>query len=170
LRSGKCSCGSWPPFWATTGKSELLQWLFSQSTPSLFLPLLPPRSCLTPLLSAPSERSCEASHLFNQKLFLKSYSSSDSHFFNHFFDTQIFNAFIEQRSFAHGVDTRFVFFDECTEKVGERPPDVQTFLPLSGSCRPSPHVSSLVARRLRTINHLMLRVIRGGWHSDDEFW
>ncbi len=70
-----------------------------------------------PLLHAPSDRSCEASQLFNQKMFLKSSSSSDAPFFKRFFDTQIFNGFIEQRSFSHVEDTRFVFFDECTEKV-----------------------------------------------------
>ena len=71
-------------------------------------PLSPPRKCLTPLLSAPSERSRDISHLFNQKLFLKHCSSTDWPFFS---------TFIEQRSFAHAENTFFVFFDECAEKV-----------------------------------------------------
>lgn len=75
------------------------------------------RKYLTPLLSAPSERSRDISHLFNTKLFLKSCSSTEWPFFHFFFDTQIFNAFIEQRSFAHIENTSLIFFDECTEKV-----------------------------------------------------
>ena len=75
------------------------------------------RKCLIPLLSAPSERSCDASHLFDQKLFLKHCPSLEWPFFRLFFDTQIFNAFVEQLSFAHTENTSLVFFDECTEKV-----------------------------------------------------
>lgn len=75
------------------------------------------RKCLIPLLSAPSERSRDISHLFNQKLFLKNCSSVEWPFFQLFFDTQIFSAFVEQRSFAHSENTSLVFFDECAEKV-----------------------------------------------------
>lgn len=79
--------------------------------------LYPFRKCLRPLLSAPSERSHDISHLFDQQLFLKHCPTADSAFFSHFFDTQIFTAFIEQRSFAHSENAALAFFDECTEKV-----------------------------------------------------
>ena len=75
------------------------------------------RKCLRPLLSAPSERSHDISLLFDQQLFLKHSPTADSAFFSHFFDTQIFTAFIEQRSFAHTESTALAFFDECAEKV-----------------------------------------------------
>ena len=73
--------------------------------------------CLKPLLSAPCERSRDASHLFDHQLFLKHCPVAEWPFFSYFFDTQIFNAFIEQRSFAHARSTALAFFDECTEKV-----------------------------------------------------
>ena len=78
------------------------------------------RKCLRPLLSAPSERSHDISLLFDQQLFLKHSPTADSAFFSHFFDTQIFTAFIEQRSFAHTENTALAFFDECAEKVHVR--------------------------------------------------
>ena len=58
--------------------------------------------------------------LFDQKAFLKLCPSSDVPFFQYLFDTQIFTAFIEQRSFAHSESSALAFFDECTEKVRRR--------------------------------------------------
>ena len=76
------------------------------------------RQCLRPLLSAPSERSRDATSLFDQQQFLQHRPTGECPFFKYLFDTQIFNAFIEQRSFAHAESTALAFFDECTEKVG----------------------------------------------------
>ena len=77
------------------------------------------RKCLRPLLSAPSERSHDLSLLFDQDQFLKHRPSAEWLFFSHFFDTQIFTAFIEQRSFSHTDDNSLAYFDECAEKVGQ---------------------------------------------------
>ncbi len=77
------------------------------------------RVCLRPLLSAPSERSWDTSFLFDHHKFLKLCPKAEDPFFSYLFDTQIFTAFVEQRSFAHSESTALVFFDECTEKVSD---------------------------------------------------
>ena len=79
------------------------------------------RMCLRPLLSAPSDRSWDASYLFDQQLFLKHCPTAEWPFFQYLFDTQVFTSFIEQRSFAHAESTALAFFDECTEKVRTAP-------------------------------------------------
>ena len=63
---------------------------------------------------------CPLGAVIDQQLFLKHNPSADSAFFTHFFDTQIFTAFIEQQSFAHTENTALAFFDECAEKVHAR--------------------------------------------------
>ena len=96
------------------------------------------RRCLRPLLSAPSERSRDTASLFDYQLFLKHCPASEGPFYQYLFDTQIFNAFIEQRSFAHAESVSLAFFDECTEKVQGDRCFVPGFLPF-----PPPSLSFL---------------------------
>ena len=74
------------------------------------------RSCLKPLISAPSEKCRDIGRLFNYEQFLKHHPSAEQSFYRVFFDTQIFITFVDERSF--GQDTgAFAFFDECVEKL-----------------------------------------------------
>ena len=49
--------------------------------------------------------------------FLKSREKSNHKFFTNMMRTQLFNRFIEERSFVSDRDASLAFFDECTEKV-----------------------------------------------------
>ena len=82
-----------------------------------FHPVILDRMCLRPLLAAPSERSRDATLLFDQQLFLQHIPVAEWQFFRQLFDTQLFCVFVEQRSFVHAESTALAFFDECTEKV-----------------------------------------------------
>eukprot|EP00117_Sycon_ciliatum_P047411 scpid14244/ scgid0969/ C-myc promoter-binding protein; DENN domain-containing protein 4A len=77
-------------------------------------------SFLRPLVKAPSEVSTDVSQLFDLKGFQRSHPQQEHDFFSKFFDTQMFNKFIEERSFVSDIDNALVFFDECTE-IAERP-------------------------------------------------
>ena len=51
-------------------------------------------------------------------------------FFTKLFDTQLFNKFVEERSFVSANDSALVFFDECTEVVS----DSLLYFTDTGSC------------------------------------
>ena len=50
--------------------------------------------------------------------FLKTRDKANHKFFQTLLRTQLFNRFIEERSFVSDKDVSLAFFDECTEKVG----------------------------------------------------
>ena len=59
----------------------------------------------------------EQGSFFSATGFLKSREKSNQKFFTNMMRTQLFNRFIEERSFVSDRDASLAFFDECTEKV-----------------------------------------------------
>ncbi|XP_053405869.1 C-myc promoter-binding protein-like isoform X2 [Mercenaria mercenaria] len=74
---------------------------------------------LKPIENAPDLDTTNAASLFDMAGFLKSREKANHKFFQTLLRTQLFNRFIEERSFVSDKDDSLAFFDECTEKVDE---------------------------------------------------
>uniref|UniRef100_A0A8C5AVH3 DENN/MADD domain containing 4A n=1 Tax=Gadus morhua TaxID=8049 RepID=A0A8C5AVH3_GADMO len=86
------------------------------------------RSYLLPITKAPSEKTTDASSLFDHQGFLKSRDRSHHKFYSLMTKTQLFIRFIEECSFVSDKDTSLAFFDECVDKVrsgDERPEETR---------------------------------------------
>uniref|UniRef100_A0A8C9ZQC1 DENN/MADD domain containing 4A n=1 Tax=Sander lucioperca TaxID=283035 RepID=A0A8C9ZQC1_SANLU len=75
------------------------------------------RSYLLPITQAPSEKTTDASSLFDIQGFLKSRDRSHQRFYSLVTKTQMFSRFIEECSFVSDKDASLAFFDECVDKV-----------------------------------------------------
>uniref|UniRef100_A0A671V5S0 DENN/MADD domain containing 4A n=1 Tax=Sparus aurata TaxID=8175 RepID=A0A671V5S0_SPAAU len=75
------------------------------------------RSYLLPITQAPSEKTTDASSLFDHQGFLKSRDRSHQRFYSLMTKTQMFSRFIEECSFVSDKDASLAFFDECVDKV-----------------------------------------------------
>uniref|UniRef100_A0A7N6A3U6 DENN/MADD domain containing 4A n=1 Tax=Anabas testudineus TaxID=64144 RepID=A0A7N6A3U6_ANATE len=75
------------------------------------------RSYLLPITQAPSEKTTDASSLFDIQGFLKSRDRSNQRFYSLMTKTQMFSRFIEECSFVSDKDASLAFFDECVDKV-----------------------------------------------------
>ncbi|XP_041853597.1 C-myc promoter-binding protein isoform X2 [Melanotaenia boesemani] len=75
------------------------------------------RSYLQPITQAPSEKTTDASSLFDHQGFLKSRDRSHQRFYTLMTKTQMFSRFIEECSFVSDKDASLAFFDECVEKL-----------------------------------------------------
>ncbi|XP_048118578.1 C-myc promoter-binding protein-like isoform X3 [Alosa alosa] len=79
------------------------------------------RSFLRPITQAPSEKTTDASSLFDLQGFLRSRDRSHQKFYSVMVKTQLFSRFIEECSFVSDKDASLAFFDDCVDKVdGER--------------------------------------------------
>ncbi|XP_078702887.1 C-myc promoter-binding protein-like isoform X1 [Branchiostoma floridae x Branchiostoma belcheri] len=74
------------------------------------------RHFLLPITEKPTERTTDASSLFDLQGFLRSRSTNQK-FFTQIMKTQMFIRFIEECSFVSEKDTSLAFFDECMDKV-----------------------------------------------------
>uniref|UniRef100_A0A4W3K1L4 DENN domain containing 4A n=1 Tax=Callorhinchus milii TaxID=7868 RepID=A0A4W3K1L4_CALMI len=83
------------------------------------------RSYLLPITQAPSEKATDASSLFDLQGFLKSRDRSHQKFYSLMTKTQMFIRFIEECSFVSDKDASLAFFDDCVDKVMERPDDMR---------------------------------------------
>ncbi|CAL8325291.1 unnamed protein product [Gadus morhua 'NCC'] len=85
------------------------------------------RSYLLPITKAPSEKTTDASSLFDHQGFLKSRDRSHHKFYSLMTKTQLFIRFIEECSFVSDKDTSLAFFDECVDKQvdSERPEETR---------------------------------------------
>uniref|UniRef100_A0A7N6BYW3 DENN/MADD domain containing 4A n=1 Tax=Anabas testudineus TaxID=64144 RepID=A0A7N6BYW3_ANATE len=85
------------------------------------------RSYLLPITQAPSEKTTDASSLFDIQGFLKSRDRSNQRFYSLMTKTQMFSRFIEECSFVSDKDASLAFFDECVDKTvdSERPEDTR---------------------------------------------
>uniref|UniRef100_UPI003AADB7B5 C-myc promoter-binding protein n=1 Tax=Centroberyx gerrardi TaxID=166262 RepID=UPI003AADB7B5 len=91
------------------------------------------RSYLLPITQAPSEKTTDASSLFDLQGFLKSRDRSHQRFYSLMTKTQMFIRFIEECSFVSDKDASLAFFDECVDKLfttggkmdSERPEDTR---------------------------------------------
>ncbi|XP_069019414.1 C-myc promoter-binding protein [Embiotoca jacksoni] len=91
------------------------------------------RSYLLPITQAPSEKTTDASSLFDLQGFLKSRDRSHQRFYSLMTKTQMFSRFIEECSFVSDKDASLAFFDECVDKLfttggkmdSERPEDAR---------------------------------------------
>ncbi|XP_060579637.1 C-myc promoter-binding protein-like [Ruditapes philippinarum] len=77
------------------------------------------KNYLKPIENAPDLDTTNAASLFDMTGFLKSREKANQKFFQTLLRTQLFNRFIEERSFVSDKDDSLAFFDECTEKVDE---------------------------------------------------
>uniref|UniRef100_A0A8K9XLW8 DENN domain containing 4A n=1 Tax=Oncorhynchus mykiss TaxID=8022 RepID=A0A8K9XLW8_ONCMY len=75
------------------------------------------RSYLRPITQAPSEKTTDASSLFDLQGFLKSRDRSHQKFYSLMTKTQMFIRFIEECSFVSDKDASLAFFDDCVDKV-----------------------------------------------------
>ncbi|XP_031139189.1 C-myc promoter-binding protein isoform X2 [Sander lucioperca] len=75
------------------------------------------RSYLLPITQAPSEKTTDASSLFDIQGFLKSRDRSHQRFYSLVTKTQMFSRFIEECSFVSDKDASLAFFDECVDKL-----------------------------------------------------
>ncbi|CAJ1056621.1 C-myc promoter-binding protein [Xyrichtys novacula] len=75
------------------------------------------RSYLLPITQAPSEKTTDASSLFDIQGFLKSRDRSNQRFYSLMTKTQMFSRFIEECSFVSDKDASLAFFDECVDKL-----------------------------------------------------
>ncbi|KAG7523022.1 hypothetical protein JOB18_036756 [Solea senegalensis] len=75
------------------------------------------RSYLLPITQAPSEKTTDASSLFDLQGFLKSRDRSQQRFYSLMTKTQMFSRFIEECSFVSDKDASLAFFDECVDKL-----------------------------------------------------
>ncbi|KAM8860547.1 C-myc promoter-binding protein isoform 2-T2 [Synchiropus picturatus] len=90
------------------------------------------RSYLLPITQAPSEKTTDASSLFDIQGFLKSRDRSHQRFYSLMTKTQMFSRFIEECSFVSDKDASLAYFDECVDKLftgakmdSERPEDTR---------------------------------------------
>uniref|UniRef100_A0AAQ4QKQ5 DENN/MADD domain containing 4A n=1 Tax=Gasterosteus aculeatus aculeatus TaxID=481459 RepID=A0AAQ4QKQ5_GASAC len=75
------------------------------------------RSYLLPITQAPSEKTTDASSLFDIQGFVKSRDRSHQRFYSLMTKTQMFSRFIEECSFVSDKDASLAFFDECVDKM-----------------------------------------------------
>ncbi|XP_029576353.1 C-myc promoter-binding protein isoform X3 [Salmo trutta] len=75
------------------------------------------RSFLRPITQAPSEKTTDASSLFDLQGFLKSRDRSHQKFYSLMTKTQMFIRFIEECSFVSDKDASLAFFDDCVDKL-----------------------------------------------------
>ncbi|XP_068579116.1 C-myc promoter-binding protein [Cebidichthys violaceus] len=75
------------------------------------------RSYLLPITQAPSEKTTDASSLFDIQGFVKSRDRSHQRFYSLMTKTQMFSRFIEECSFVSDKDASLAFFDECVDKL-----------------------------------------------------
>ncbi|XP_031672523.1 C-myc promoter-binding protein isoform X1 [Oncorhynchus kisutch] len=75
------------------------------------------RSYLRPITQAPSEKTTDASSLFDLQGFLKSRDRSHQKFYSLMTKTQMFTRFIEECSFVSDEDASLAFFDDCVDKL-----------------------------------------------------
>ncbi|XP_074533081.1 C-myc promoter-binding protein isoform X2 [Halichoeres trimaculatus] len=75
------------------------------------------RTYLLPITQAPSEKTTDASSLFDIQGFLKSRDRSNQRFYSLMTKTQMFSRFIEECSFVSDKDASLAFFDECVDKL-----------------------------------------------------
>ncbi|XP_037623475.1 C-myc promoter-binding protein isoform X1 [Sebastes umbrosus] len=75
------------------------------------------RSYLLPITQAPSEKTTDASSLFDIQGFIKSRDRSHQRFYSVMAKTQMFSRFIEECSFVSDKDASLAFFDECVDKL-----------------------------------------------------
>ncbi|KAG7276264.1 hypothetical protein CRUP_018646 [Coryphaenoides rupestris] len=99
------------------------------------------RSYLLPITQAPSEKTTDASSLFDHQGFLKSRDRSHHKFYSLMTKTQMFIRFIEECSFVSDKDASLAFFDECVDKLfttggkvdSERPEETNRLIDLDES-------------------------------------
>ncbi|KAL2088331.1 hypothetical protein ACEWY4_015230 [Coilia grayii] len=75
------------------------------------------RSFLRPITQAPSEKTTDASSLFDLQGFLRSRDRSHQKFYSAMVKTQLFSRFIEECSFVSDKDASLAFFDDCVDKL-----------------------------------------------------
>ncbi|XP_031424878.1 C-myc promoter-binding protein-like isoform X3 [Clupea harengus] len=75
------------------------------------------RSYLRPITQAPSEKTTDASSLFDLQGFLRSRDRSHQKFYSAMVKTQLFSRFIEECSFVSDKDASLAFFDDCVDKL-----------------------------------------------------
>uniref|UniRef100_A0A673YK32 DENN/MADD domain containing 4A n=1 Tax=Salmo trutta TaxID=8032 RepID=A0A673YK32_SALTR len=93
------------------------------------------RSYLLPITQAPSERTTDASSLFDLQGFLKSRDRSHQKFYSQMIRTQMFIRFIEECSFVSDKDASLAFFDECVDKMDSDGPEDTRLIELDESHR-----------------------------------
>ncbi|KAK7891235.1 hypothetical protein WMY93_023198 [Mugilogobius chulae] len=91
------------------------------------------RSYLLPITQAPSEKTTDASSLFDLQGFLKSRDRSHQRFYSLMMKTQMFSRFIEECSFVSDKDASLAFFDECVEKMDSEHPEDTRLIDLDES-------------------------------------
>uniref|UniRef100_A0A8C4DWM6 DENN/MADD domain containing 4A n=1 Tax=Dicentrarchus labrax TaxID=13489 RepID=A0A8C4DWM6_DICLA len=93
------------------------------------------RSYLLPITQAPSEKTTDASSLFDIQGFLKSRDRSHQRFYSLMTKTQMFSRFIEECSFVSDKDASLAFFDECVDKMDSERPEETRLIELDESHR-----------------------------------
>uniref|UniRef100_A0A671V5R4 DENN/MADD domain containing 4A n=1 Tax=Sparus aurata TaxID=8175 RepID=A0A671V5R4_SPAAU len=93
------------------------------------------RSYLLPITQAPSEKTTDASSLFDHQGFLKSRDRSHQRFYSLMTKTQMFSRFIEECSFVSDKDASLAFFDECVDKTDSERPEETRLIELDESHR-----------------------------------
>uniref|UniRef100_A0A8C9ZLR6 DENN/MADD domain containing 4A n=1 Tax=Sander lucioperca TaxID=283035 RepID=A0A8C9ZLR6_SANLU len=93
------------------------------------------RSYLLPITQAPSEKTTDASSLFDIQGFLKSRDRSHQRFYSLVTKTQMFSRFIEECSFVSDKDASLAFFDECVDKMDSERPEETRLIELDESHR-----------------------------------
>ncbi|XP_011605704.1 C-myc promoter-binding protein isoform X3 [Takifugu rubripes] len=93
------------------------------------------RSYLLPITQAPSEKTTDASSLFDLQGFLKSRDRSHQRFYSLMIKTQMFSRFIEECSFVSDKDAGLAFFDECVDKMDSERPEETRLIELDESHR-----------------------------------
>lgn len=91
------------------------------------------RSYLLPITQAPSEKTTDASSLFDLQGFLKSRDRSHLRFYSLMMKTQMFSRFIEECSFVSDKDASLAFFDECVDKMDSEHPEDTRLIELDES-------------------------------------
>lgn len=91
------------------------------------------RSYLLPITQAPSEKTTDASSLFDLQGFLKSRDRSHQRFYSLMMKTQMFSRFIEECSFVSDKDASLAFFDECVDKMDSEHPEDTRLIDLDES-------------------------------------
>ncbi|XP_075996896.1 C-myc promoter-binding protein [Genypterus blacodes] len=91
------------------------------------------RSYLLPITQAPSEKTTDATSLFDLQGFLKSRDRSHQRFYSLMIKTQMFSRFIEECSFVSDKDASLAFFDECVDKMDSERPEENRLIELDES-------------------------------------
>ncbi|KAM8890706.1 C-myc promoter-binding protein isoform 2-T2 [Spinachia spinachia] len=93
------------------------------------------RSYLLPITQAPSEKTTDASSLFDIQGFVKSRDRSHQRFYSLMTKTQMFSRFIEECSFVSDKDASLAFFDDCVDKMDSERPEETRLIELDESHR-----------------------------------